>query len=150
VTPGLSAAFLVALICSGFLCVRVVDFSFVVKRLTALDVVVPPTAATISIMFGLFVAFGASDVMQRSRELRLAVQKEINVTRAIFKFAESVGASANPVRQALIEYLQAVTTLEQTWLERSSETESPAQSTADTLVQVVTLFVVQSPAPPLS
>ena len=44
-------------------------------------------------------------------------------------------------------YLQAVTTREQTWLERSSEEESPAQAAADTLVQVVTLFVVQSPAP---
>jgi hypothetical protein len=58
-----------------------------------------------------------------------------------------LGPSANPVHQALIEYLQTVTTLEQAWLERASGTESPAQATADTLVQVVTLFVVQSPAP---
>jgi hypothetical protein len=146
-TPTLFALFLVVLICAGFLCACVVDFPFVVKRLTQTDAVAPPTAATIAIMFALFVAFGTSDVMQRSHELRLSVQKEINVARSIFKFAESVGPSANPVRQALIEYLQAVTALEQAWLEGASAAESPAQATADTLVQVVTLFVVQSPAP---
>jgi hypothetical protein len=146
-TSALFAIFLVLLICAGFLCARVVDFAFVAKRLTAMDAVAPPTAGTIAIMFALFVAFGTSDVMQRSHELRLSVQKEINVARSIFKFAESVGPSADPVRQALVEYLQAVTALEQAWLERPSAAESPAQTTADTLVQVVTLFVVQSPAP---
>jgi hypothetical protein len=147
-TPTLFVLFLVVLIGAGFLCARVVDFPFVVNRLSAMDTVAPPTAATIAIMFALFVAFGTSDVMQRLHELRLSVQKEINVARSIFKFAESVGPSANPVRQALIEYLQAVTALEQAWLERASAAESPAQATADTLVQVVTLFVMQSPAPP--
>jgi len=146
-TPTLFALFLVILIGAAFLCARIVELPFVVRRLSAIDVVAPPTAGTIAIMFALFVAFGTSDVMQRSHELRLSVQKEINVARSIFKFADSVGPSADPVRQALIEYLQAVTALEQAWLEAATATESPAQATADTLVQVVTLFVVQSPAP---
>jgi hypothetical protein len=99
-------------------------------------------------MFSLFLAFSTSDITQRSRDLSLAVQKEVNVARSIVQYAESVGASASPVRQALIEYLQSVTASEQAWLEHSNDPVSPSQDTADTLVQVVTLFVVQSPASP--
>jgi hypothetical protein len=99
-------------------------------------------------MFSLFLAFSASDIYQRSRDLNLAVQREVSVARAIFKFSEALGSTAEPVRDALIEYLQAVTTLEEGWLERASLSESPAQDTSDTLVQVSTLFVVQSTAPP--
>jgi hypothetical protein len=100
-------------------------------------------------MFALFVAFGASEMSQRSRDLRLAVQKEVSVARSIFKFAESVGPPAAPVRQAMIEYLQAITTLEQGWLENATQAESPAQPAADTMVQVVTLFIMQSNTSPL-
>ena len=106
------------------------------------------SASTVAVMFSLFLAFSTSDIFQRSRELNLAVQKEVSVARSIFKFSEGVGETANPVRQALVEYLQAVTTLEEGWLERSSAKDSPAQETADTMVYVVTLFVAQSPASP--
>jgi hypothetical protein len=99
-------------------------------------------------MFSLFLAFSASDIYQRSRDLNLAVQREVSVARSIFKFSEALGSMADPVRDALIEYLQAVTTLEEGWLEGTSISESPAQDTVDTLVQVSTLFVVQSAAPP--
>lgn len=140
---------LAAIIAGAYLSVRLCDLPFILRRLTGVDVVAPPTAATISIMFGLFVAFGTSEITQRTRELNLAVQKEVSVIRSIVQFADGVGTSASPLRQALVEYLQSVTTLEQTWLERNSPDEdSPAQDTADTMVQVVTLFVAQSPASP--
>ena len=141
--------FLVTVIVGGFLLVRVSSSPSLIGLFSSSDAVAPPTAATVSIIFALFVAFGTSEVTQRSRELRLAVLKEISVARSVFKFSESVGASANPLRQSLIEYLQAVTTVEQKWLESNSQSsESPAQTMADTLVQVVTLFVAQSNASP--
>ena len=145
-TRTLFEMFLVGVVCGGLLAVLLCNLRFVVKRLSSADTVAPPSAATISVVFALFVAFGASEITQQSRELRLSVQKEVSVSRAIFKLAESVGPSANPVRQGLIEYLQAVVALEPAWLENPTGTESPAQPTVDTLVQVVTLFVVQSSA----
>ncbi len=95
-------------------------------------------------MFGLFLAFSTSDITKRSGDLAVSAQKEVNVARSIFQYTESIGATAAPVRQALIEYVQAVTALEQAWLESSAEPVSPAQEMADTLVLVVTLFVAQS------
>lgn len=131
---------------TAFLWVGLCSLPVVKRRLSAPKFIEPATIGSISVVFALFVAFGASEMSQRSRELRLSVQKEVSVARSIFKFAESVGASANPVRQALIEYLQAINALELAWIESADGEESPAQPTADTLVQVVTLFVVQSSA----
>ncbi len=106
------------------------------------------SAGTVAVMFSLFLAFSTSDIVQRSRDLNLAVQKEVSLARSIFKFSEAVGESAGPVREALIEYMQAVTTLEEAWLDGPGKDDSPAQDASDTMVQVATLFVVQSPAPP--
>lgn len=142
------AAFLACILCGGLSSVGLCSTRFLSARLSGTDIVAPPSAATIAVIFALFVAFGASEITQQSRELRLAVQKEVNVARAIFKYAESIGPSANPVRQSLIEYLQGVTALEPAWLDSPVGTESPAQPTADALVQVITLFVVQSSATP--
>lgn len=140
-------ALLLAMVLStAFLWVGLCSLSSVKRRLSPPKFIEPATIGSISVVFALFVAFGASEMSQRSRELRLSVQKEVSVARSIFKFAESVGASANPVRQALIEYLQAINALELAWIESADGEESPAQPTADTLVQVVTLFVVQSSA----
>src|SRR5271169_118046 len=148
VTNLLFAIVLVTLIGGGGLCVRVLCTRFVVDRLPAPDTVVTPSAGIIAVMFSLFLAFTIAGITQRSRELNLAVQKEAAAARSIFKFAESVGASANLVRQSLIEYLQAVTSAEQGWLENPLGPENPAQSMDDTMVQVVTLFELQSPVSP--
>lgn len=134
------------LVVGAFFFVRVLSFPIVANRFPSLDRVEAGSAGTIAVMFSLFLAFSTSDITQRSRDLSLSVQKEVNVARSIFQYAESIGASASPVRQALIEYLQSVTALEQAWLEHSVDPVSPSQDTVDTLVQVVTLFVVQSPA----
>lgn len=120
---------------------------FVAKLMRIPDRIEAGSASTVSVMFSLFLAFSTSDIYQSARDLNLAVQKEVNVARSMFKYAESIGESANPVRQALIEYMQVISTLEQGWLEGSGTAVSPSQETVDTLVQVATLFVVQSPAP---
>jgi hypothetical protein len=148
VTKLLFAILLATLISSGGLCVRGLSTRFVADRLPATDTVATPSAGVIAVMFSLFLAFTIAGITQRSRDLGLAVQQEAAAARSIFKFAESVGASANPVRQSLIEYLQAVTSEEQGWLENPVEPESPAQPMDDTMAQVVTLFVLQSPASP--
>src|SRR5579884_3580142 len=100
-----------------------------------------PTMGTVAVLFGLFVTFGSSDVVQRSRELRLAVQREANVARSILRFCESVGPSATELREATIEYLQAATTRDRTWLAERSNQQAPSQGAADDLVQLVTMFV---------
>jgi len=142
-------AFVVAtLVGNAVFCAWILSRRFVLKIFKHPDRIEAGSASTVAVMFSLFLAFSTSDIYQRSRDLNLAVQKEVSLARSIFKFSEAVGESANPVRDSLIEYLQAVTTLEEGWLEKPKTSDSPAQDTADTLVQVATLFVVQSPAPP--
>ena len=148
-TLTIFATVIAAVICTAFLLVLICRSSLVSQRLKPPGHVESATFGTISVMFALFVAFGASEMTQRSRDLRLSVQKEVSLARSIFKFAEGVGPSANPVQQGLIEYLQAINSTEQAWLENPTGSESPAQASADTLVQVVTLFAVQSAASPV-
>ena len=148
-TSTIFAMFVAAVICSAFLLVHICSLSWVSQRIKPPGHVESATFGTISVMFALFVAFGASEMTQRSRDLRLSAQKEVSLARSIFKFAEGVGPSANPVRQGLIEYLQAINSTEQAWLENPTGSESPAQAAADTMVQVVTLFAVQSTASPV-
>jgi hypothetical protein len=105
------------------------------------EAVSAPTMGTVAVLFGLFVTFGSSDGVQRSRELRLAVQREANVARSILRFCESVGPSATELREATIEYLQAATTRDRTWLVENSSQQAPSQGAADDLVQLVTMFV---------
>ena len=148
VTQNLFAGVVVSLILGAAFFIRILSCRFVENRFTLGDRVEPGSAGAVAIMFSLFLAFSTSDISQRSRDLSIAVQKEVSVARSIVQFSDGVGASAAPVRQALVEYLQAVTALEQNWLEHSDDPTSPAQDMADTMVQVVTLFVVQSLASP--
>jgi hypothetical protein len=114
------------------------------EGLTGSDIVNTPFIGAVAVLFGLFVTFGASDVVQRSRELNLAAQKEANTARALLRLTESIGPTADPVRQSLIEYLQAATTTELDWLAARGEGEPPARAQADTLVEATTLFVTQA------
>lgn len=116
------------------------------QRFAASDTVAAPMVGTVATMFALFVAFGASEVVHRSRELRVAIQKEANIARSLFKFTESVGTSAALLNQSLIEYLQAATSREALWLEENQQGGAPSQAAADVLVQMATLFATQSTA----
>lgn len=107
------------------------------------DVVVAPLTGTVAIIFGFFVGFGGADMRERSRELRLVSQREANEARSILKFAEGAGVLAEPLRQALIEYLQAATTPEQDWIKARSRSAPPGQPMADSLVLFATLFAMQ-------
>ena len=60
------------------------------------------------------------------------------------KFAEGVGAAADPLREALIEYLQSATTVEQRWLDAPSNSPSPSQPMADALVLSASVFTTQA------
>jgi hypothetical protein len=148
VTQNLFVGVLAILLFGAAFSAFILGIRFVEDRFQPGDRVDTASAGLVAIMFSLFLAFSTSDISQRSRDLSVAVQKEVSVARSIVQFSDGVGASAAPVKQALIEYLQAVTALEQNWLELSGDATSPAQDMADTMVQVVTLFVVQSPASP--
>ena len=147
-TQTLFVGSLLSLMLGAVFFIRVLSSRFIENRFTLGDRIEAGSAGAVAVMFSLFLAFSTSDISQRSRDLSVAIQKEVSVARSIVQFSDGVGASAAPVKQSLIEYLQAVTALEQNWLEHSDDPTSPAQDMADTMVQVVTLFVVQSPASP--
>lgn len=132
------------LIAGGLASALLLRLRFVKERLNNTDFVNPPFVSAVALIFGLFVALGASDVVQRSHELRLSAQKEANTARALLRLTESIGPTAEPVRQSLIEYLQAATTIELSWLASSARrADAPARVQADSLVEVATLFVTQ-------
>ena len=116
------------------------------ERFIAADSINPPFVSAVAVIFGLFVTLGASDVVQRSRELSLASQKEANTGRSLLRLTQSIGPSADPVRQSLIEYLQAATTIELNWLMSQDSGDPPARAQADTLVDAATLFVTEANA----
>jgi hypothetical protein len=104
-----------------------------------------PVLSAVSVLFGLFVSFSATDVVQRSRQLQLFAQMEANNAQALFSLTESIGPVANPLKEALIEYAQAATTIEQSWLESGKQGQPPAQPQADVILQLATLYVSQAP-----
>jgi len=114
------------------------------KRLTGANAIHGAYLSSVAIIFSLFVTLGASDVVQRGRELNLSAQREANTARSLLSLTESIGPSAGPVRQSLIEYLQSATTIELAWLASGAPGEPPARAQADTLVEVATLFVTQA------
>ena len=85
----------------------------------------PPMIGAISILFGLFVGFSSAEITQRGGGLRLATQREVSSARSVLNFTTGVGPRAFPVREALIEYLQVVTTTERDWLTNHSVGEPP-------------------------
>lgn len=145
-TTPVFAGFIGLLITTSFIAYLICRSRLVLNRLNGADIIAPPSAASITLIFGLFIAFGTSEIGTRSRELNLAVRKEVSVSRSIFSFAEGVGPTTDPLRNALVEYLQAVTTSERMWLDNPRTIESPAQPMADAIVLNVTLFLLQSPA----
>jgi hypothetical protein len=100
----------------------------------------------IGILFGLFVGFDSYDISQRASGLRLAIEREVSAARSILNFASGVGATADPVRNAVLEYLKIVTTTERDWLEAGALGEAPGETPVYSLALVTTTFVEQSPS----
>jgi hypothetical protein len=107
------------------------------------DIIATPLVGPIAIILALLIGFGGADMRDRSRELRHVAQQEADEARSILKFTEGVGALAQPLRQAMIEYLQVATTTERDWIESGSAETPPGQSMADSLVLFATLFALQ-------
>lgn len=103
-----------------------------------------PVLSAVSVLFGLFVSFSATDVVQRSRQLQLFAQMEANSAQGLLSLAESIGPPASPVREALIEYAQIATTSELDWLESGKTGQPPGQAQADVVLQLATLYVSQT------
>lgn len=105
----------------------------------------PPTMiGAISILFGLFVGFSSAEVSTRSGGLRLATQREVSAARSILDFTTGVGPRAYSVREAIVQYLQVVTTTESAWLQSRALSEPPGTGPVYTLNLVATGFVQQT------
>ena len=112
VTLTLFILLILSLIASCWSAVWLCQRKWTTQQFSDVNVVAPQIAGAVAVTFGLFVSFAASDVLQRSRELRLSSEREASVGRSILKFSESLGPSANLIRRATIEYLQAAITLD--------------------------------------
>jgi hypothetical protein len=117
------------------------------RYFTGNDTIGSSLVETVAVIFGLFVGFGAAEIRDRSHDLRLAAQQESDIARSIFKFAEGIGITAEPLRQALIQYLQATVALDPDWVASQSTSESPAQAMSEQLVLVAVLLTTQPKIP---
>ena len=103
----------------------------------------PPMIGAISILFGLFIGFSSAEITQRAGSLRLSTQREVSAARSILTFTTGLGPRANAVRQAMVEYLQVVTTTERDWLRARAATEPPGNGPVYSLNLITTGFVQQ-------
>lgn len=108
------------------------------------DVIATPLVGIIVIFLAFFVGFGGADMREQNRALRHFAHEEANRARSVLRFAEGVGPPADQLREALIEYLQAATTLERAWISKASRASSPAQPMADALVLSASIFTTQA------
>ena len=103
----------------------------------------PPMIGAISILFGLFIGFSSAEIGQRATNLRLSTQREVSAARSILNFTTGIGPRANTVREAVIEYLQVVTTTETNWLRDKATGEAPGNQPIYSLNLITTGFVQQ-------
>ena len=145
-TPGLFALVLLLVVVSAAMAYWIAA-SGLLRRLVSREGRMPAQlVGVIGILFGLFVGFNSYDISQRASGLRLAIEREVSAARSILNFASGVGATADPVRNAVLEYLKIVTTTERDWLEAGALGEAPGETPVYSLALVTTLFVEQSPS----
>ena len=88
-TQGLFALVVVALVVGAAFFVRILGVRAIADRFQLPEKVDAGSAGLIAIMFSLFLAFSTSEITQRSRDLSIAVQKEVSVARSIFQPAST-------------------------------------------------------------
>jgi len=135
---------LIAICCSAVLWCCIARGNRLLKLFPGGDIIAVPLVGAIVIFLAFFVGFGGADMREQNRSLRHFAQEEANQARSVLKFAEGVGPSADQLREALIEYLQAATTVEQRWIGGGSVSASPAQPMADALVLSASTFTTQA------
>ncbi len=104
----------------------------------------PPMIGAISILFGLFIGFSSADIGQRASALLLATQREVSAARSIVNFSTGVGPKAAPVLNALLDYLEVVTTSEPAWLRDGGQSDPPGAASAYSLSLAATGFVQEA------
>jgi uncharacterized membrane protein len=105
-----------------------------------------PTVGVVGILFGLFTSFTSADINQRANSLQLAVERELSAARSLVNITTGVGPVANPIRAALLEYLQTVETTERAWLEGGARGTAPGDAPVYSLVLVTTVFAEHAKA----
>lgn len=135
---------LIVIGCSAVIWCRIARSKGLLDFFPSGDVIAVPLVGAIVIFLAFFVGFGGADMREQNRSLRHFAQEEANQARSVLKFAEGVGPLADPLREALIEYLQAATTVEQRWISADSASASPAQPMADALVLSASTFTTQA------
>ncbi len=135
---------LIALVMAGALGAFIFSARPPVTRLIArTGTMPPPMIGAVSILFGLFIGFSSAEITQRRSSLRLSTQREVSAARSILNFTTGVGPQAYPVREALVEYLQVVTTTEHEWLRSGAPGEPPGAGPVYSLNLITTGFAQQ-------
>jgi hypothetical protein len=72
-----------------------------------------PFFVSVAVLFSLFAAFLANDVMRQNERAQAAVTREADGVRTILRLAESLGEAGNPVQSAALSYAASV--LDEEW-----------------------------------
>jgi arginine exporter protein ArgO len=143
-TPGLFAVIVPLVFVSAAFAYLMGEYGLIKRHISREVVTLVPTVAVVGALFGLFMGFNLYDISQRAGGLRLAIEREVSAARSILNFASGVGPTADPLRNAVIEYLQIVTTTERDWFGSDSQGEAPGEAAVYSLALVTTLFVEQT------
>jgi hypothetical protein len=118
--------------------------SMVTRRITLETRSLTSLVGVVGILFGLFLSFNSSDISQRGGNLRLVTEREVGAARSLLNFSSGVGPTAEPIKNAVLEYLTIVTTTERDWFESGGKGDAPSEASVYSLALVTTLFAEQT------
>ena len=143
-TRALLAVFVALMLASAFIAYAIGTLGVVSRQITRESRTLPSLVGVVGILFGLFIGFNSSDINQRTSSIQLATERELSAARSLLNFASGIGPMAEPIRNAVLEYLQTLTTTERDWLEAGAQGAAPGEAPVYSLALVTTLFAEQT------
>ena len=143
-TRTLLAVFVALMLASALIAYAIGTLGVVSRQITRESRTLPSLVGVVGILFGLFIGFNSSDINQRTSSIQLATQRELSAARSLLNFASGIGPTAEPIRNAVVEYLQTITTTEREWLESGANGAAPGEAPVYSLALVTTLFAEQT------
>lgn len=143
-TPTLLTIFLCAIALNAVVAYRLATLGAVIRQISREIRAITPLVGVGGIMFGLFLSFNSSDINQRAGNLRLVTEREVGAARSLLNFSSGVGPTADPIRNAVVEYLTIVTNTERDWFDSGAVGSAPSEASVYSLALVTTLFAEQT------
>ena len=105
-TQALLAVFVALMLASAVIAYAIGTLGVVRRQITRESRTLPSLVGVVGILFGLFIGFNSSDINQRTSSIQLATQRELSAARSLLNFASGIGPTAEPIRNAVVEYLK--------------------------------------------